>query len=127
MARGGYVYILASRPKGTLYVGVTSDITRRMWEHQNGLVEGFTSRYGVCRLVYAEACDDIRDGIAREKQLKKWRRAWKIDLIEQVNPERKDLYEAQWQTVDPRVRGDDGVGKEETETQVVAPLMPAQR
>ncbi|MCK7612624.1 GIY-YIG nuclease family protein [Roseibium sediminicola] len=86
-----HVYILASKRNGTLYVGVTSDLPRRLFEHQKGLVDGFSSTYGVRRLVYAEAFDLVSDAIAREKQLKKWKRAWKIELIEGGNPDWCDL------------------------------------
>ena len=96
MAReyGGYVYILASERNGTLYIGVTNDLMRRVWEHREGLVEGFTRRYAVKRLVYIESFDRIEDAIAREKAMKKWNRLWKLDLIERQNPEWDDLYEA---------------------------------
>lgn len=87
----GYLYILASARNGTLYIGVTSDIGRRVWEHREGLVEGFTKRYGVKTLVYYEAFEGIADAIHREKQLKKWNRAWKLELIESSNPNWNDL------------------------------------
>ena len=86
------VYILASQRHGTLYVGVTSDIARRAWEHRSDVVEGFTKRYGIHRLVYVEFHETMPDAILREKQVKKWRRAWKIELIERSNPEWSDLY-----------------------------------
>jgi putative endonuclease len=88
-----YVYILASRTNGTLYIGVTSDLSRRVWEHRSKLVEGFTSKYGVSRLVYHEVHDTADTAIVREKQLKKWQRAWKLRLIETENPDWDDLYE----------------------------------
>ena len=88
-----YVYILASKPNGTLYIGVTNNIARRVWEHKQGLVEGFTKKYAVHRLVYCEAFARPQEAIRREKRLKKWNRAWKIQLIESTNPEWKDLYE----------------------------------
>jgi putative endonuclease len=88
-----HVYILASKPNGTLYIGVTSNIARRVWQHKQGLVEGFTKKYGVNRLVYCEAFARPQEAIQREKRLKKWNRAWKIQLIESTNPEWKDLYE----------------------------------
>jgi len=88
-----YVYILASRRNGTLYIGVSNDIMRRTWEHRNDLVEGFTRKYGVHRLVYYEIYDDINVAIAREKQLKGWNRAWKIKLIENNNSGWNDRYE----------------------------------
>jgi len=87
------VYILASRCNGTLYVGVTSDLARRVSQHRSGLVEGFTRNYGVRRLVFAEFHDTMEDAIVREKRVKRWRRAWKLELIEQHNPQWRDLYE----------------------------------
>jgi len=88
----GYVYILASRKNGTLYVGVTSDLLKRVAEHREKAVSGFTEKYGVTRLVYYEEAADIASAIQREKQLKKWSRAWKIRLIKDKNPGWKDLY-----------------------------------
>ncbi|HWA30302.1 MAG TPA: GIY-YIG nuclease family protein [Rhizomicrobium sp.] len=88
-----FVYILASRRNGTLYIGVTNDVIRRTWQHKNDLVEGFTKKYEVHILVWFEMYGDIRDAIAREKQLKKWNRAWKIKLIEGSNSRWNDLYE----------------------------------
>ncbi len=93
MGKEFWVYIMASKRNGTLYVGVTSDLAKRIWEHKNGLVEGFTHRYQVDRLVYCEPFDDAENAITRERQLKKWRRAWKIELIENSNPEWRDLYD----------------------------------
>ena len=90
--RAGYVYILASRRNGTLYIGVTSALKQRVWRHRQGTGSGFTARYGVTRLVYYEGYDDIQTAIEREKQLKAWRRAWKIELIETNNPTWGDLY-----------------------------------
>jgi len=86
------IYILASKQNGTLYIGVTSDLVKRGWEHRNGLVEGFTKNYSVHSLVYYEAHDEMLAAIAREKQLKKWNRAWKLRLIEKSNPEWRDLW-----------------------------------
>jgi len=88
-----YVYILASQRNGTLYTGVTSDLPRRIWQHKEGLVQGFTRKYFVKRLVYFEIHDTALSAITREKQIKKWRRAWKLDLIEKRNPGWEDLYE----------------------------------
>ncbi len=88
-----YIYILASKRNGTLYAGVTHDLLRRVYEHKNNLVEGFTSRYNVHDLVYYEQTDDILSALSREKQLKRWKRKWKIELIEVVNPQWQDLYE----------------------------------
>jgi len=86
------VYILASKRNGTLYVGVTNDIVRRIWEHKTEPVGGFTQRYGVHRLVHAEFHETMPDAILRERQVKKWQRAWKVELIERDNPEWRDLY-----------------------------------
>jgi putative endonuclease len=87
------VYILASQRKGTLYVGVTSDLVKRIWEHKNELVEGFAKKYQVHRLVYFEQHQTMENAITREKQLKKWNRAWKIELIEKNNPHWRDLWQ----------------------------------
>lgn len=89
----GYVYILANKRNGTLYVGVTSDITKRIYEHKNNLIEGFSKRYNVHQLVYYEVHDNIESAILREKQIKKWNRRWKLRLIEEMNPEWRDLYQ----------------------------------
>jgi putative endonuclease len=88
-----YVYILANKRNGTLYIGVTNDLVRRVWEHREGLVEGFTKTYGVKRLVHYETFDDINAAIHRETRLKKWKRQWKIDLIQSRNIPWDDLYE----------------------------------
>ncbi len=88
-----YVYILASRKDGALYIGVTSDLVKRVWEHKEGFVEGHSKKYNIKKLVYFESTDDISAAILREKQMKKWNREWKIELIEQTNPEWRDLYE----------------------------------
>ncbi|HPP11025.1 MAG TPA: GIY-YIG nuclease family protein [Defluviitoga tunisiensis] len=88
-----YIYIMASRRNGTLYIGITNDIVRRVYEHKNNFIDGFTSKYGIHNLVYYEQFDNIESAIQREKQLKKWNRKWKIELIERVNPNWKDLYE----------------------------------
>lgn len=88
-----FVYLLASDRNGTLYVGVTNDLIRRVYEHKTKAVRGFTSQYGVSRLVWFETYDDPTNAIAREKDIKKWRRAWKLRLIEQSNPQWLDLYE----------------------------------
>jgi putative endonuclease len=87
-----YVYMLASRIGGTLYIGVTNDIVRRVFEHREKFVEGFTKRYDVAKLVYFEVHSKIEAAITREKQMKKWNRAWKIRLIEEDNPNWDDLY-----------------------------------
>ncbi|MFL6844654.1 MAG: GIY-YIG nuclease family protein [Allosphingosinicella sp.] len=88
---GGHVYILASRKHGTLYIGVTSDLPKRIYEHRVDAVPGFTRRYGVKRLVYFETFDDIEAAIVREKRMKEWQRSWKIQLIERANPDWTDL------------------------------------
>jgi putative endonuclease len=88
-----YVYILASRKNGTLYIGVTSDLAKRIYEHKEKLIDGFTKEYNVHVLVYYEQHNEIEEAILREKQMKKWNRQWKIRLIEENNPEWKDLYE----------------------------------
>jgi putative endonuclease len=90
--QGGWVYIMTNRPNGTLYIGVTSDLAKRAWEHREGVVEGFTKQYGLKQLVHAERHDDIRLAIQREKTLKHWPRAWKVKLILAENPDWADLY-----------------------------------
>jgi putative endonuclease len=87
-----YVYILASQRYGTLYIGVTSDLVKRTWQHKEGLVDGFTKKYKVSQPVWYEAHEDVTAAITREKQIKKWSRAWKIDLIQEKNPQWRDLY-----------------------------------
>jgi putative endonuclease len=91
--RGGWVYITTNRPNGTLYIGVTSDLARRVWEHREQAADGFTKRYRLKRLVWIEFHHDIRSAIQREKNMKHWPRAWKIDLILAHNPDWKDLYD----------------------------------
>ena len=86
------VYMLASKPHGTLYIGVTSDLVKRVWLHKGDLAEGFTRKYKVHRLVWFEPCETMNTAIAREKNLKNWKRAWKIELIEKSNPGWRDLY-----------------------------------
>ena len=88
-----YVYILASKTNGTLYIGVTSDLLKRVSEHKNNLADGFTKKYGVHKLVYYENAGSFEAAVAREKQLKKWNRLWKIRIIEQENLEWRDLYD----------------------------------
>lgn len=87
------VYILASQRNGTLYVGVTSDLARRVFEHKEGAIEGFTNDYAVHNLVFYEFHETMNDALTREKRIKKWRRQWKLDLIEQSNPQWRDLYQ----------------------------------
>ena len=89
----GWVYIVTNRPHGTLYTGVTNDLARRANEHRIGAIEGFAKRYGLNRFVWYEPHDTMPLAIAREKQVKRWRRAWKIALIEAQNPDRRDLFE----------------------------------
>ena len=90
---GGWVYIMTNRPSGTLYAGVTSDLARRVWEHREGMADGFTKRYGLKRLVFAEHHENIQAAIQREKNLKHWSRAWKVRLILAENPDWNDLYD----------------------------------
>jgi putative endonuclease len=92
MAERACVYILASKPRGTLYIGVTGDLARRVEQHKAGRVPGFTAKYGVNRLVWFEALADVRDAIDREKAMKKWYRQWKIDLVEKSNPSWEELH-----------------------------------
>ncbi|NBR31965.1 MAG: GIY-YIG nuclease family protein [Sphingomonadaceae bacterium] len=93
MTRSGYVYLMASQPNGTIYLGVTSDIARRAYQHRFGLVEGFTKKHGCTRLVWFEQFDDIQDARTRERQMKSWKRAWKLRLIEEANPAWRDLFD----------------------------------
>jgi len=88
------VYILASRTNGTLYIGVTSNLTQRIWQHRIGAVEGFTKKYSVHRLVWYETHETMESAILREKRLKKWKRAWKLELIGEMNPNWDDLYDS---------------------------------
>ena len=92
----GFVYMTASQKRGTIYIGVTNDLARRMTEHKSGKGSGFTARYGVRRLVWYEEHFDIRDAIQREKSLKRWPRQWKIELIETMNPEWFELFRGAW-------------------------------
>ena len=86
-----FIYILASKRNGTLYVGMTNDLIRRVYEHKSGLIEGFTKKYSIDKLVYYESTTNVNEAILREKRLKKWKRQWKIELIEKSNPEWRDL------------------------------------
>ena len=88
-----YVYIMAKGRNSTFYVGVTSDLLKRVWEHKNGVAEGFTKEYDIKTLVYYQVFDDAENAIKREKRLKKWNRTWKMRVIEEMNPDWKDLYE----------------------------------
>lgn len=108
MTKCGYVYLMASKRHGTLYLGVTNDVIRRASEHRLALIPGFSARYGVKRLVWFEACHDIAAAISREKDMKKWRREWKINLIERDNPDWSDLYLEMTQA--PDAAGGEGLG-----------------
>jgi putative endonuclease len=88
-----WVYIMTNRPNGTLYTGVTSDLAKRVWEHREGISDGFTKRYGLKRLVFAERYEDIRTAIQREQNMKHWPRSWKVRLILTANPNWNDLYD----------------------------------
>jgi len=90
--RAGYLYIMASRRNGTLYIGVTSDLVKRVWDHRNGLAPGFTKQHGCKMLVWYAASDDLQSARHRELQMKKWKRAWKVREIEETNPDWVDLY-----------------------------------
>jgi putative endonuclease len=90
--RSYFVYILASQRNGTLYIGVTSDLLKRVWKHKNKQVDGFTKKYDIDKLVYYEQTESIISALEREKQLKKWNRSWKLKLIEKNNPKWQDLY-----------------------------------
>jgi putative endonuclease len=93
MEKSSYVYILASEPYGTLYVGVTSDLVKRVWQHREGVVSGFTKDHGTKHLVWYEVHADIVQAITREKQIKRWRRDWKVNLIQGMNADWRDLYD----------------------------------
>ncbi|MDO8716021.1 MAG: GIY-YIG nuclease family protein [Dehalococcoidales bacterium] len=88
-----YIYILASKRNGTLYCGVTNDLIRRVYEHKNDMVDGFTKRYNVHSLVWYEECNSVESALEREKDIKRWNRCWKLELIEKTNPSWDDLYE----------------------------------
>jgi putative endonuclease len=93
-ATGGYVYIMASKRNGTLYIGVTSDLPGRVWQHKEGNADGFTRKYGCKMLVWFEQFGDIERAIQREKQMKEWKRLWKLRVVEEMNPDWNDLYES---------------------------------
>ena len=93
MAKRFFVYILAKGRNSTFYVGVTSNLSKRIWEHREGVVDGFTKKYGIKALVYYEVFDDAKNAIRREKRLKRWSRAWKMQAIESMNPDWRDLYD----------------------------------
>ncbi|MDH5722408.1 MAG: GIY-YIG nuclease family protein [Alphaproteobacteria bacterium] len=88
-----YVYILTTQKNTVLYTGITSDLVQRIWQHKEGLVEGFTKKYNVCKLIYFEEYKNVQDAIHREKCIKRWKRAWKVELIGKMNPKWKDLNE----------------------------------
>ncbi len=90
--QGSYVYIITNKRNGTLYIGVTSDLLRRIWEHKEGVAEGFSKKYDLKILVWYEVHDDINEAIRRETQMKKWERKWKLRIIEEMNPDWRDLY-----------------------------------
>lgn len=94
MEKCGYVYIMASKRNGTLYIGVTSDLQGRVWQHKNGTFDGFTKKYGCKILVWYAVFDRIDDAIQREKQMKEWKRLWKLREIEEMNPDWNDLFES---------------------------------
>jgi len=93
MREDAYVYIMTNQPYGTLYVGVTSNLVKRTWEHRTGAVDGFTKEYGLKRLVWYEQHSSMIEAIAREKRIKRWHRDWKVHLVQSMNPEWTDLYE----------------------------------
>ena len=103
-----FVYILASKRNGTMYVGVIGNLAGRVAEHRDDLLEGFTKKYGVHQLIWFEEFADIHDAIQREKRIKKWRRAWKLELIEKANPDWRDLFD-QIVRLDSRFRGNDKI------------------
>ncbi|MDD2450539.1 GIY-YIG nuclease family protein [Sulfurovum sp.] len=94
MSKTGYIYILTNKKDGTLYIGVTSELAKRVHEHKTKVVSGFSKQYNLDKLVYYEILDSIEEAIKREKQLKNWHRQWKVELIENKNPEWNDLYES---------------------------------
>jgi len=100
MVKTYHAYIMASRRNGTLYAGVTSNLAGRVWQHKNGVFKGFTKKYGVELLVWFEAFENVLVAIQREKNIKKWPRKWKLNLIEAANPEWRDLYHHLWPEVD---------------------------
>ena len=92
LMKAGYVYIMASGRNGTIYIGTTSDLLKRVWEHRNGVVPGFTRKHGCKLLAWYEAHDDLQEARLRELRMKKWKRLWKLSEIERINPEWRDLY-----------------------------------
>ena len=112
MAKRFFVYIVTNKPWGTLYIGVTSNLEERIFQHKSGAIEGFTTRYGLHWLVYAEECADAHTAIQREKRLKKWPRTWKINLIRTDNPDWNDLA-ANWYSDGPKLDGPDKPGHDD--------------
>ena len=110
MTRQPTLYMLASKRNGTLCIGVTSNLQKRIWEHKNNLIEVFTKQYGVHQLVYYELHQDMMSAITREKQIKKWNRTWKVELIERWSPEWKVYGKGSFESVDSRFLGSDGRG-----------------
>ena len=104
-----YLYILSNKNNGTLYIGVTNDLERRMFEHKNKLIEGFTKNYGLNRLIYFQTFQYINDAIKREKNMKKWKRQWKIDVIEKENPNWSDLSKDWSSHKEPETKRQNGV------------------
>ena len=94
MEKNGYVYIMASKRNGTLYIGVTSDLPGRVWQHKEGVVDGFTKKYGCKMLVWYAVYESVEEAIRREKQMKEWQRRWKLRVIEEMNPGWNDLFES---------------------------------
>lgn len=111
MENSYFVYILTTRKNTVLYTGITSDIMRRVWEHREGIVKGFTQKYNVKKLVYYEVFDDVNEAIHREKCIKRWKRDWKIELINKMNSEWNDLYEEQNDQI-PAFAGMTGRGRD---------------
>lgn len=120
MNKAYYVYILSNERYGTLYVGVTSDIVKRVWQHREGIIDGFTKKYNIKRLMWFETHEDVRAAITREKQIKKWNRSWKIELIQTGNPRWQDLYEvsSNRHSMDSRLLGNDTLGTNMIENRV---------
>jgi putative endonuclease len=112
MEKAGYVYMMASRKNGTIYIGVTSDLPKRVWEHRQGVVPGFTKKHGCKLMVWFEAFEDIQQARYRELQMKEWKRAWKIKLIEEGNLDWNDLYPTLFEvgSADPGPRPSPGYG-----------------
>jgi putative endonuclease len=108
MKKVGYVCIMASRRNGTIYIGVTSDLPKRVEQHRKGSIEGFTTKYGCNRLVWFEMHDDIEQARQRELQMKEWKRQWKLRLIEELNPDWNDLFESTCQNWTPAFAGEQG-------------------